>query len=400
MEMNQDRLIIFLVVVIAISCIALLYAWMLYCSVKKEDPGSRKLKELSSFIHEGAMAFLKREYKIIILFIAAVAVILCSLGMIPSLQGIDGVGLNGAICFVVGTLCSGIAGFIGMKAATAANARVAEGARAKGMGKALHIAFNGGSVLGLCVVGFGLLGLAAMFLLFIVVLKDVRAAIPVVAGYSLGCSFIALFARVGGGIYTKAADVGADLVGKVEAGIPEDDPRNPAVIADNVGDNVGDIAGMGSDLCESYVGALVSAVSLGLVVTVGGKDASLQAAVFPFVIAALGIIAAVAAQSFIRVRTWNNPQRALSIATYVATGFVLVGSFAASTAIFDTLHPFLSVLSGLVVGVLIGKIAEYYTSDEHHHVKEIADQSMTGHATNIISGFSIGMKSTMLTVLL
>ena len=187
MEMNQDRLIIFLVVVIAISCIALLYAWMLYCSVKKEDPGSRKLKELSSFIHEGAMAFLKREYKIIILFIAAVAVILCSLGMIPSLQGIDGVGLNGAICFVVGTLCSGIAGFIGMKAATAANARVAEGARAKGMGKALHIAFNGGSVLGLCVVGFGLLGLAAMFLLFIVVLKDVRAAIPVVAGYSLGC---------------------------------------------------------------------------------------------------------------------------------------------------------------------------------------------------------------------
>lgn len=168
-----------------------------------------------------------------------------------------------------------------MKAATAANARVAEGARAKGMGKALHIAFNGGSVLGLCVVGFGLLGLAAMFLLFIVVLKDVRAAIPVVAGYSLGCSFIALFARVGGGIYTKAADVGADLVGKVEAGIPEDDPRNPAVIADNVGDNVGDIAGMGSDLCESYVGALVSAVSLGLVVTVGGKDASLQAAVFP-----------------------------------------------------------------------------------------------------------------------
>lgn len=400
MEMNQDRLIIFLVVVIAISCIALLYAWMLYCSVKKEDSGSRKLKELSSFIHEGAMAFLKREYKIIILFIAAVAVILSSLGMIPSLQGIDGVGLNGAICFVVGTLCSGIAGFIGMKAATAANARVAEGARAKGMGKALHIAFNGGSVLGLCVVGFGLLGLAAMFLLFIVVLKDVRAAIPVVAGYSLGCSFIALFARVGGGIYTKAADVGADLVGKVEAGIPEDDPRNPAVIADNVGDNVGDIAGMGSDLCESYVGALVSAVSLGLVVTVGGKDASLQAAVFPFVIAALGIIAAVAAQSFIRVRTWNNPQRALSIATYVATGFVLVGSFAASTAIFDTLHPFLSVLSGLVVGVLIGKIAEYYTSDEHHHVKEIADQSMTGHATNIISGFSIGMKSTMLTVLL
>ena len=287
------------------------------------------------------------------------------------------------------------------KAATAANARVAQGANTSGMGKALHIAFNGGSVLGLCVVGFGLLGLALMFLLFIVVLKDVHAAIPVVAGYSLGCSFIALFARRRRRhLQQKAADVGADLVGKVEAGIPEDDPRNPAVIADNVGDNVGDIAGMGSDLCESYVGALVSAVSLGLVVSIGGKDASLQAAIFPFIIAAVGIIAAIIGQSFIRVRNWNNPQKALSIATYVATAIVLIGAFASSSIIFHTLSPFLAVVSGLIVGVLIGQIAEYYTSDAHHHVKEIAQQSLTGHATNIISGFSIGMKSTMLTVLL
>lgn len=400
MELDSGALIALLAGVIVIAVLALGYAVTLYRSVQREDSGTKLMKDLSSFIHEGAMAFLKREYQIIILFIAAVAVILASLGMIPSLQGIDGVGINGALCFVIGTICSGVAGFIGMKAATAANAKVAAGAKDKGMPKALHIAFNGGSVLGISVVGFGLLGLAAMFLLFVVVLKDVHAAIPVVAGYSLGCSFIALFARVGGGIYTKAADVGADLVGKVEAGIPEDDPRNPAVIADNVGDNVGDIAGMGSDLCESYVGALVSAVSLGLVVTLNGKDASTQAAVFPFIIAALGIIAAVAAQLFIRVRNWENPQRALSIATYVATGFVLVGAFAASSVIFGTLDPFLSILSGLIVGILIGKIAEYYTSDEHRHVKEIASQSLTGHATNIISGFSIGMQSTMLTVLL
>ncbi len=239
-----------------------------------------------------------------------------------------------------------------------------------------------------------------MFAVFVILFDDVAAAVPVVAGYGLGCSFIALFARVGGGIYTKAADVGADLVGKVEAGIPEDDPRNPAVIADNVGDNVGDIAGMGSDLCESYVGALVSAISLGVSVSVSGQNAALEAAAFPFVIAALGVIASVAAQLFIRCRSWENPQKALSIATYVATGFVLAASFAASRVVFDENGPFFSVLSGLIVGILIGKIAEYYTSDEHKHVKEIAHQSQTGHATNIISGFSIGMQSTMLTVLL
>ena len=400
MEWNQNVLMAMLAVVMIIALIALAYAFTLYRSVRREDAGNSTMKELSGYIYEGAMAFLKREYRIIILFIIAVAVILAALGMVPALQGIDGVGVSGAFCFVIGTLCSGAAGFIGMKAATAANARVAQGARSQGMARALHIAFNGGSVLGISVVGFGLLGLAVVFTIFVILFDDVAAAVPVVAGYGLGCSFIALFARVGGGIYTKAADVGADLVGKVEAGIPEDDPRNPAVIADNVGDNVGDIAGMGSDLCESYVGALVSAISLGLSVSVSGESATLEAAAFPFVIAALGIIAAIAAQLFVRSRNWEDPQKALSIATYVATAFVLAGAFIASRLVFGVSGPFLAVLSGLIVGILIGRIAEYYTSDEYRHVKEIAHQSQTGHATNIISGFSIGMQSTMLTVLL
>ena len=400
MEWNQNVLMAMLAIVMVIALIALAYAFTLYRSVRREDAGNSTMKELSGYIYEGAMAFLKREYRIIILFIIAVAVILAALGMVPALQGIDGVGVSGAFCFVIGTLCSGAAGFIGMKAATAANARVAQGARSQGMARALHIAFNGGSVLGISVVGFGLLGLAVVFTIFVILFDDVAAAVPVVAGYGLGCSFIALFARVGGGIYTKAADVGADLVGKVEAGIPEDDPRNPAVIADNVGDNVGDIAGMGSDLCESYVGALVSAISLGMSVSVSGESATLEAAAFPFVIAALGIIAAIAAQLFVRSRNWEDPQKALSIATYVATAFVLAGAFIASRLVFGVSGPFLAVLSGLIVGILIGRIAEYYTSDEYRHVKEIAHQSQTGHATNIISGFSIGMQSTMLTVLL
>jgi K(+)-stimulated pyrophosphate-energized sodium pump len=357
------------------------------------------MRALSSYIHEGAMAFLSREYRIIIIFVVVVALLLTGLGFLPSLAGIDGVGINGAICFVVGTLFSGLAGFIGMQAATNANAKVAQAAKEGGIGRALHVAFNGGSVLGISVVGFGLLGLASLFLIFTFVLGDPRQAVPVVAGYSLGCSMIALFARVGGGIYTKAADVGADLVGKVEAGIPEDDPRNPAVIADNVGDNVGDIAGMGSDLTESYVGALVSAISLGLTVSVNGNDFSLQAAVFPFVVAAVGIIASIFAQAFVRSRNWENPQKALNIATYVATGVVLVFGFVASNWFFGIYQPFMCIAAGLICGILLGQIAEYYTSDGYPKVKEIAKESLTGHATNIIAGFSTGMESTLLTVL-
>lgn len=399
MEFTSTQMVTILGAIIVIAVLALLYALNLFMTVKNESSGNKRMRALSSYIHEGAMAFLKREYKIIIIFIIVVALLLGGLGFIPSLQGIDGVGLNGAICFVVGAFSSGLAGFIGMQAATMANAKVAQAAKERGMSKALNIAFNGGSVLGISVVGFGLLGLAALYMIFTFVLGDAIQAVPVVAGYSLGCSFIALFARVGGGIYTKAADVGADLVGKVEAGIPEDDPRNPAVIADNVGDNVGDIAGMGSDLTESYVGSIVSAISLGLTVTILGENYTLQAALFPFLIAAVGIIASILAQLFVRMKNWENPQKALSIATYVATGIVLLAACLASSWLFGTFMPFLSVATGLIVGILLGKIAEYYTSDEYGKVKEIASESQTGHATNIIAGFSVGMESTMLTVL-
>lgn len=232
--------------------------------------------------------------------------------------------------------------------------------------------------------------LTGLFLLFSYIYGSVEEAVPVVAGYSLGCSMIALFARVGGGIYTKAADVGADLVGKVEAGIPEDDPRNPAVIADNVGDNVGDIAGMGSDLNESYVGSLVSCIALGLTVVINGESFGMQATLFPFVIAGAGIIAAVLAQGFVRMRKWENPQRALNIATYVATIIELLSAMAASLWLFGTTGPFFSVATGLIVGMLLGKIAEIYTSEDYRKVREIASESETGHATNIISGFSVG----------
>lgn len=397
---NDENAVYFLMAAILLACLALVYAFFLFQNIKREKIHMRMLDKLSGFIHEGAMAFLGREYRVIIIFVIVIAVLLASLGFIPALQNVDGVGMGAAFCFIIGTLCSGVAGFCGMQAATKANARVSQAAHDKDMPKALRIAFSGGSVLGLCVVGFGLLGLTVLFLGFYLFSHNYALSAHVVSGYSLGCSMIALFARVGGGIYTKAADVGADLVGKVESGIPEDDPRNPAVIADNVGDNVGDIAGMGSDLCESYVGAIVSAISLGIVLTVSGKSVGIAGSVFPIMVCALGIIASIAAQVFVRMKEWQNPQKALSIATYVATLVVLVGSLLLSQMVFKSAYPFYSILSGLVVGVIIGKIAEYYTSDEYKHVQEIASQSLTGHATNIISGFSIGMQSTALTILL
>ena len=397
--MNSLSMEIVLFIVMIIAAFALCYAATLYGSVKKESSGNERMAELSTFIREGAMAFLAREYKIIVVFVIVVAILLTALGFIPSLQGIDGVGWSGAICFIVGALFSGLAGFIGMKAATAANAKTAEAARTGGMPSALHVAFNGGSVLGISVVGFGLLGLTGLFLLFTFVFGEPEQAVPVVAGYSLGCSMIALFARVGGGIYTKAADVGADLVGKVEAGIPEDDPRNPAVIADNVGDNVGDIAGMGSDLNESYVGSLVSCIALGLTATIEGVNVGAQATLFPFIIAGGGIIASVLAQAFVRMKKWENPQKALNLATYVATILEILTALVASLLLFNSVKPFFSIAVGLAVGILLGKIAEMYTSDEYAAVKEIASESETGHATNIIAGFSVGMESTALTIL-
>lgn len=394
--MSEQVVLSILFLVIFITLAALCYAAWLYHLVKREPVHIPLLQTLSDYIREGATAFLNREYRIIIIFIIIVSVLLASLGFLPGLAHVEGVGVSSAFCFLAGTLCSGIAGFIGMMAATLANCRVTQAAHDEGVSRALRIAFNSGSVLGICVVGFGLLGLTLLFLGFYA-FYDLEQAVHVVAGYGLGCSFIALFARVGGGIYTKAADVGADLVGKVESGIPEDDPRNPAVIADNVGDNVGDIAGMGSDLCESYVGAIVSSLSLGLILA---EDIGIGAVLFPILVSALGIIAAVLAQFIIQRKTWKNPQRALSMSTYISNLAVLVGSLFLSNMIFHTAYPFYSITSGLVVGVLIGRIAEYYASEEYRHVKEIAEQSNTGHATNIIAGFGVGMQSTALTILL
>ncbi len=397
--MNSGIMQTILIIVIAVAVIALFYALSLYSAVKAESQGTERMKELSSFIHEGALAFLKREYKIIVIFILVIAALLTGLGYVPSLKGIDGVGLNGAICFIVGALFSGCAGYIGMQSATAANARTAEAARASGISRALRVAFNGGSVLGISVVGFGLLGLSTLYLLFTFILGDPIESVPVVAGYSLGCSMIALFARVGGGIYTKAADVGADLVGKVEAGIPEDDPRNPAVIADNVGDNVGDIAGMGSDLNESYVGAIISSLSLGLTVVIGGKSYATEAIMLPFIISGIGILASIIGQFAVRMKEWDKPQLALDLATYIATGVVVICSFICSSWLFGTFAPALAIVTGLGVGIALGKIAEYFTSDQYPKVREIASESQTGHATNIIAGFSSGMESTLSTIL-
>lgn len=394
--MNDLKYLYFAIIA---SVLSIGYGLFLYFKTKKEKQEDETMGEISSYINQGAMAFIKREYTIIAFFVAGVAVLLAVLGFIPSLKNAEGIGWQASIAFVCGAVLSALAGFIGMRAATKANARVAYAAKEEGMSKSLKIAFNGGSVLGLNVVGLSLLGLTAIFMIFVYLTNDFATAAHVISGYGLGASFIALFARVGGGIYTKAADVGADLVGKVESNIPEDDHRNPAVIADNVGDNVGDIAGMGSDLCESYIGSIVSAISLGLSVTISGVVSPEKGTIFPILISAIGIIACVLSQIFVGIKTWKNPKLALNIATWAASFLTMLGSFILSKVYLDSFMPFFAVLAGLVVGIFIGKIAEYYTSSDYGQVKEIAKQSQTGHATNIIAGLGSGMQSTALTII-
>lgn len=348
--------------------LALLFAFYKASVVSKAEPGTERMKEIASYIHEGAMAFLARQYRTVSIFAIIMFFIL-------------GLAINWptAIAFISGAACSAMAGFFGMTVATKANVRTTNAAMKSGMGKALDIAFSGGSVMGMTVVGLGALGTGLFWMIF----KDAA----IVTGFSLGASSIALFARVGGGIYTKAADVGADLVGKVEAGIPEDDPRNPAVIADNVGDNVGDVAGMGADLFESYVGAIVSAITLGVIAFPGGKGV-----LYALLVTAAGIIASIFGTAFVKGE--KNPQKALNMGTYASSAIVIVVSFILSKSVLGSYQPFGSIVFGVFVGLIIAKITEIYTSDEFKYVKEIADQSETGAATTIISGLSVGMRST------
>ncbi len=365
----------------ALAVVALLFAFYKIAFVSKQDAGTDRMKEIAAAINDGAKAFLFAEYKILAIFIVVLFVAI-------------GLGLGSwitALCFLFGALFSILAGYIGMNVATKANVRTANAARTSGMNKALSIAFSGGSVMGMCVVGLGLLGASVLFLIF----NDTN----VLFGFSLGASSIALFARVGGGIYTKAADVGADLVGKVEAGIPEDDPRNPAVIADNVGDNVGDVAGMGADLFESYVGAIISAMTLGAVTSVIAEFTEFTV-IFPLVIAACGILASVIATFFVRGKEGSNPHKALKMGSYVSALLVVIASIVLSKVMLNSYGPAIAIVSGLVVGLVIGVVTEVYTSGDYKFVKKIAQQSETGSATTIISGTAVGMMSTWVPVIL
>ena len=363
-------------VVPVVSVLALLFAGYLAVKVAKQEEGTEKMKEIASAISEGARAFLTAEYKILIVFVIVLFLLI-------------GFGIGNwvtAICFVVGALFSTLAGYFGMNVATKANVRTANATRESGMNKALSIAFSGGAVMGMCVAGLGALGVSVVYILT----KDV----DVLSGFSLGASSIALFARVGGGIYTKAADVGADLVGKVEAGIPEDDPRNPAVIADNVGDNVGDVAGMGADLFESYVGSLVSALTLGVAVS------AISGVVFPLAIAGCGLVASIIGTFFVKGDEKASPQKALKMGSNIAALLVVIVSLVLSKVLFGNFDGAIAVIAGLIVGVLIGLITEYYTSADYNPVKKIGEQSETGPATTIISGIAVGMQSTAIPLIL
>lgn len=355
--------------------LALLFALAMANLVRKEEDGTDKMKEIASAIREGASAFLLSEYRVLIIFVAVLFFVL-------------GFALHNwleACCFLVGAAFSVLAGFFGMKVATLANVRTANAARTSGMAKALSVAYHGGAVMGFCVVGLGVFGASIIYYL--------TGDTNVLFGYSLGASSVALFARVGGGIYTKAADVGADLVGKVENNIPEDDPRNPAVIADNVGDNVGDVAGMGADLFESYVGALVSAITLGLAAY------STSGALYPLFLAAAGIIASIIGTFFVRGKEGGNPQKALNTGSYVAYAIVVVVSLILSKVMFGGFTEAVAIIFGLLVGFVIGQMTELYTSDKYKSVKRIAEQSETGAGTTIITGLAVGMRSTVIPIL-
>ncbi|MCR5373358.1 MAG: sodium-translocating pyrophosphatase [Solobacterium sp.] len=355
--------------------VALCFAAVMAGNLKKEEVGTDRMKEISSAIKEGASAFLSSEYKILAIFVAVMFVIL-------------GVALKNWVeagCFVVGAVFSSMTGYFGMQVATNANVRTANAARTSGMPKALSIAYHGGAVMGMCVVGLGLLGASVIYF--------VTGNADILFGYSLGASSVALFSRVGGGIYTKAADVGADLVGKVENNIPEDDPRNPAVIADNVGDNVGDVAGMGADLFESYVGALISALTLGIAAF------GANGAMYPLTLAACGIAASIVGTFFVKGKEGGDPQKSLNTGSYVAYVIVIIAALVLANVFFGSFTNAVPVVFGLAVGWVIGQATEMFTSSAYKHVKHIAEESQTGAGTTIISGLAVGMRSTVIPII-
>lgn len=356
------------------ASVALALLYVVFVSIKmfQKDSGETKMVEISNVIREGANAFLKREYSMLFIFVILVFFVLYLI-----------INPGTALSFLVGAFCSALSGLIGMKIATLANVRTANAAKTS-LNEALHVAFSSGTVLGLSVVGLGLFGIVILYQYF----GDPK----IVFGMSFGASSVALFARVGGGIYTKAADVGADLVGKVEKGIPEDDPRNPAVIADNVGDNVGDIVGMGADLFESYVGSIVAAMALGL--SFGSKGLY-----FPLALAAVGIVASIVGTFFVRAKDEHGIHSALGRATVISTVIVAVVALGLSWYMFGELSIFWATATGLSAGLLIGWLTEYYTSAAYSPVKEIAKSSETGAATNAIEGLSVGMMSTAFPVI-
>jgi K(+)-stimulated pyrophosphate-energized sodium pump len=386
----------------AFGVLALLFVFFKNSWVSKQEVGNEKMARIAKNIADGAMSFLKAEYKILAIFVVAVAILLFFKGQAEE-------GSNGmvAVSFIVGAICSGLAGFIGMKVATKANVRTTNAAR-KSLGKALEVAFAGGAVMGLGVVGLGVLGLSGLFAIYSNQGWEITEILNVLSGFSLGASSIALFARVGGGIYTKAADVGADLVGKVEAGIPEDHPLNPATIADNVGDNVGDVAGMGADLFESYVGSIIGTMVLGALITTSGFD-GLGAVYLPLALAAAGIVMSIIGTFFVRVKEGGSPHAALNFGEFGSAGLMLVVSYFLINAFipeaveglpFGAMGVFYATIAGLVAGLAVGKVTEYYTGTGTKPVNSIVKQSETGAATNIIAGLGVGMMSTAVPILL